>query len=207
MRNMVVLGLTGGIACGKSTVAQWLRDQGARVIDADVIARELVVARSRGLQQITAEFGGRMLLPSGELDRARLGAHVFADTGARQKLNDILHPLILQRIAEQVEGARANGTAVTVIDAALLLELGANAQCDAVLTIESPRDVQIQRLIARNQLDETSASQRIAAQFSSEQRAAQADWRVDNQGSLAELEGALKLFWRAFGVRFPVDLA
>jgi len=255
---MVVLGLTGGIACGKSTVAQWLRDRGARIIDADVIARELVAAGSQALGQIAEQFGRQMLLENAELDRARLGAHVFADALAREQLNAILHPLIRQSIAEQVEDARAQAVAVAVIDAALLLELGANAQCDAVLTIECARALQLQRLMSRNQLDETAASQRIAAQISPEQRAmlaagfyrspsidssildanqggvrtgpeatasvvedrtgattkscaksgeAGADWRVDNGGSLAELDAALEVFWRVFASSFQLDLA
>lgn len=204
---MVVLGLTGGIACGKSTVAQWLRDQGARVIDADVIARELVGVGSQALLEIAGQFGHQMLLQSGELDRARLGALVFADASARDKLNAILHPLIRQRIADQVNLARSQDMAVAVIDAALLLELGAKTQCDAVLTIECPAALQLHRLMTRNQLDESSASQRIAAQISAEQREASAQWRIDNDGSLAELGAALKDFWRAFCIAFQLDFA
>lgn len=135
-----------------------------------------------------------MLLQSGELDRARLGALVFADASARDKLNAILHPLIRQRIADQVNLARSQDMAVAVIDAALLLELGAKTQCDAVLTIECPAALQLHRLMTRNQLDESSASQRIAAQISAEQREASAQWRIDNDGSLAELGAALKDF-------------
>lgn len=200
---MVVLGLTGGIACGKSTVAQWLVARGAVLVDADVVAREVVRPGTPGLRDVLDHFGPDMQLPDGTLDRAKLGALVFADSKARHQLNELLHPRIVAAMRRALDDAEAEDTALVVVDAALLLELGLDAWCQAVLDIESTREQQVQRLVARNGLTAQAAGQRVAAQWSPEQRRSRATWTVENVGTLADLDVALQDVWRRLLERCP----
>ena len=204
---MLVLGLTGGIASGKSLVAAGFVRRGARLLDADRIARDVVALGTPGLAAVLQRFGQEMRLPDGNLDRARLGALIFADAAARADLNALLHPRIRDRIAADLQAARAQGVALCVVDAALLFELGLDAACDAVIAVDCDEAQQIARLMARNGLTREAAQQRIATQWTAQARNARAGWTLDNRGSLAELDREMGRVWREITGRFGVLVA
>lgn len=209
---MVVLGLTGGIACGKSTaVTALLRlarerlgsDRAVVLADADQAARAVVAPGTEGLQAVAERFGADLLLQDGQLDRARLGTRVFADPEELAALNALLHPRIRHALAEHVAAARQAGAQLCIVDAALLFEMGLDVDCDAVVTVACDPAHQIARLQQRNGLDEAAARQRIAAQWTTAQRRARAAFTLDNRAGLADLAAAVSLFWDALLVRFP----
>lgn len=193
---MFVLGLTGGIACGKSTVSMQLAELGARILDGDRVAREVVQPGTPGLQRIVERFGADMLQPDGQLNRPRLGQLVFQDERARLDLNALLHPLILERLRQGVAQARADGVHVCVLDVPLLLEMTPVLPCDAVWTVECAADTQVARLVARNGLTIAQARARIDAQWPGDRRKAAATAVLDNDGTLAELEARVSQLWR-----------
>jgi dephospho-CoA kinase len=175
-----VLGLTGGIASGKSTVAALLTELGARVICADTLAREVVAPGTEGLDAVAARFGADYLRPDGTLDRARLGRLVFADPAARRDLEAILHPLIRRAFAAAVARIRAEDPgAVVVYDAPLLIEAGADREVDRVIVVAVDEAVQVRRLVARDGLSEADALARIRAQMPAAERLARADVVID----------------------------
>ncbi|MBK6763706.1 MAG: dephospho-CoA kinase [Micrococcales bacterium] len=186
------IGLTGGIGSGKSTVAGMLEDLGAHVIDADALAREVVAPGTDGLAELVAQFGTGILAADGSLDRAALGAVVFADPAARERLNAITHPRIAARTAELV--AALPDDAVLVHDVPLLAELGMQDAYDLVVVVDAPDDIRVARLMQRG-LDERDARARIAAQASRDQRLAIADVVLDNSGSLADLKAQVLQAW------------
>lgn len=186
------IGLTGGIGSGKSTVAGMLEDLGAHVIDADALAREVVAPGTAGLAELVAQFGTGILAADGSLDRAALGAVVFADPAARERLNAITHPRIGARTAELV--AALPDDAVLVHDVPLLAELGMQDAYDLVVVVDAPDDIRVARLMQRG-LDERDARARIAAQASRDQRLAIADVVLDNSGSLADLKAQVLQAW------------
>ena len=204
---MLVLGLTGGIASGKSLVAASFVRRGARLLDADRIARDVVALGTPGLAAVLQRFGQEMRLPDGNLDRSRLGALIFADAAARADLNALLHPRIRDRIAADLQAARKEGVALCVVDAALLFELGLDAACDAVVAVDCDEAQQIARLMARNGLTREAAQQRIASQWTAQARNARAGWTLDNRGSLAELDHEIDRVWREITGRFGVLVA
>ena len=204
---MLVLGLTGGIASGKSLVAASFVRRGARLLDADRIARDVVALGTPGLAAVLQRFGQEMRLPDGNLDRSRLGALIFADAAARADLNALLHPRIRDRIAADLQAAREQGVALCVVDAALLFELGLDAACDAVVAVDCDEAQQIARLMARNGLTREAAQQRIASQWTAQARNARAGWTLDNRGSLAELDREMGRVWREITGRFGVLVA
>ncbi len=179
------MGMTGGVASGKSTVAALLRSLGAVVIDADALARELVGPGTSGLEAVVAEFGPEMLGPDGGLDRARLGALVFADPERRTALERIVHPLVRARAAE-IEAA-APPDAIVVHDIPLLVETGQGSAFDEVLVVDVPVEVQVARAVRDRGWSEEEARSRIAAQASREQRLAVATYVVDNSGTVEDL--------------------
>lgn len=187
------VGLTGGVASGKSTVAAILADLGAVVIDADALAREVVAAGTPGLARVVAEFGPEVLAPDGQLDRARLGAIVFADEERRRALESIVHPLVFERYAE-LEAA-APPDAVVVHDIPLLTETGRAGEFDAVIVVEAPADLQVERMVRDRGWTREDAEARIAAQATLEQRRAIATHLVVNTGSLAELRRRVEEVW------------
>lgn len=189
-----VVGLTGGIACGKSTVARAFVAHGADLVDADVIAREVVEPGTSALAAIATEFGDRVIGPDGRLLRAELGALVFADKRALDTLNGLLHPEIERRIRHRVYASEAP---VVVIDAALLVELGLAALCSLVVVVWVPRSVQIERLIARNGLTLREAEQRVASQSSNAERLSRSDVDIDNGAGLDELAARVAQVWSA----------
>lgn len=193
---MFLLGLTGGIACGKSTVATRLTQLGARVLDGDQVAREVVQPGQPGLAAIVQHFGAQMLLADGTLNRPKLGQLIFTHDPARLQLNALLHPLIAARLRELADQARTEGVRVSVLDVPLLLEMHLELTCDAIWTVECRPETQLQRLMTRNQLTEPEAKQRIAAQWSADQRRQRATVVLDNDGTLAELLERVDHLWQ-----------
>lgn len=179
------VGLTGGVASGKSTVAGMLTDLGAMVIDADAIAREVVAAGTPGLAAVVAEFGEELLTPDGELDRPAMGSLVFHDESARRRLEAIVHPLVFERYAEQ-EAAAPEG-ALVVHDIPLLVESGRASEFDAVVVVDVPRELQLERMLRDRGWSLVDAEARIAAQATREQRLAVATHVIENTGTLDEL--------------------
>jgi dephospho-CoA kinase len=171
------IGLTGGIASGKSTVAGILADCGAVIIDSDLLAREVVEPGTDGLAQIVRRFGDRVI-SDGRLDRAALGRIVFADPDARRDLEAIIHPAVRRRAAELEEAAGPDAIVVQMIP--LLVETGQQDRFDAVIVVDVPEQLQRERLMARNRLTAEEADARIAAQASREERNAAATVLIDN---------------------------
>jgi len=187
------IGLTGGIGSGKSAVSRLLAERGAVVIDSDVIAREVVEPGTPGLAAVVAEFGADILRADGTLDRERLGGIVFADEGARRRLNAIVHPLVGARSAEIVGSAPPH--AVLVHDIPLLVENGLAANFTLVLVVETPIDLRIERLTRDRGITEEAARARIAAQATDAERRAVADVVIVNDGTLEELRERVADFW------------
>jgi dephospho-CoA kinase len=185
--------LTGGIGAGKSAVAQLLSVHGARVIDADVLAREVVARGTPGLAAVVERFGPSVLRGDGELDRAALGRLVFADDDALQALNAIVHPLVAARTAELM--AQAPPDAVVVHDVPLLTENNLAPGYDLVLVVQAPLGDRLARLAARG-MGEPDARSRIAAQATDEQRRAIADVLIVNDSDLDALARRVEAVWR-----------
>jgi len=186
------IGLTGGIGSGKSTVSALLAARGAVVVDADLIAREVVAPGSPGLAAVAEAFGAGVLTPDGALDRPALAAVVFADPEARARLDGIVHPLVRRRTAELVSAAPAD--AVVVNDVPLLVETGQAGSYDLVLVVEADVETRVVRLVARG-LTAEDARARIAAQATDEQRRAAADVVLDNSGTPEQLAEQVDRFW------------
>lgn len=187
------VGLTGGVASGKSAVAAKLAELGAVVIDADALARDVVAPGTPGLAAIKDAFGSEVLLPDGALDRKALGAIVFADEQQRQTLNNIVHPLV--REAAGALRTKAPEDALVVEDIPLLVESGQADRFDAVIVIQAPHDERIRRMVQDRGWSVEEAKARMAAQASDEQRAAVADFVLDNSGSLEELEAQVSVLF------------
>lgn len=179
------VGLTGGIASGKSTVAAVLRDLGAVVIDADQLAREVVEPGTPGLARVVEAFGPGVLADDGSLDRPALGAIVFADPERRAALEAMLHPLIRARSAELEEAAGPD--AMVVHDIPLLVETGQQDRFDAVVVVDVPEDEQVRRMVTDRGWTEEDARARIAAQASRDERRAAATYLVENTGTRDDL--------------------
>ncbi len=199
---MVVLGLTGGIACGKSAVSDRLRQCGAQIVDADAIARQLVAPGTPGLHAVVQHFGSEFLDSQGMLLRAKLGQRVFGNPAELKVLEGLLHPMIRQEIARQLAAAAQAGRPLAVVDAALLLEMALDASCDATVTVEADPEQQIARVAARDGMPRDQALQRLAAQASSADRRARATWTIDNRGTLADLDLAVQQLVQALAERF-----
>jgi dephospho-CoA kinase len=189
---MVRVGLTGGIASGKSLVAAELAARGAIVIDADVLAREVVEPGTPGLAAIIERFGPEVLT-DGRLDRAHLAEIVFADPVARRDLEGIVHPAVRARAAELERAAGSAAVVVHVIP--LLVETGQQGDFDLVVTIDVDHETQIQRMMARNGFSRTEAEARIAAQAAREDRKAAADMVLDNSANVAQLKDQIDALW------------
>jgi dephospho-CoA kinase len=185
---MLKVGLTGSIAVGKSFVLQVLRELGCAVLDADQTARDVVKAGTKGLQLITEHFGKDILLPeNGELDRARLGSIVFADERQRQVLNSIVHPLVFEaqdRWLLERENENPNG--IAVIDAALMIESGGFRRFDKLIVVWCEPEIQIRRLMARNNLSREEAVRRIQAQMTQAEKKSFADFLIDTSAGFED---------------------
>lgn len=185
---MKVIGLTGGIASGKSTVTRMLMEAGLPVIDADVVAREVVEPQTRGLSQLVAAFGESILSDDGTLNRQQLGALIFTDDGKRQRVNAILQPIIRQTFEERIEQYRSANTPLLVLDVPLLYEMHYEELCDEVLVVYVHERLQIHRLEKRNGYSQEEARQRIQSQLSLEEKKRRADVVFDNTQTLTSLQ-------------------
>lgn len=191
----LVLGLTGGIGSGKTVVAGLLAAHGAAVIDADLVAREVVEPGSEGLAAVVSRFGAEALDDQGALRRKWLGALVFSDPAALAELNALLHPRILEVIEVRLAEHRARGVPVVVLDAALLAELGLARLCDEVLVVTAPLASRLERVAARDGLDLAQVRARVQAQATDQQRLGLASRVIDNLGGLDELGRRVDELW------------
>ncbi|MCE4956311.1 dephospho-CoA kinase [Macrococcoides caseolyticum] len=187
---MTVIGLTGGIASGKSTVAKFLADQGFVIVDADIASRKAVEIGSEGLEAIRTVFGDGVIQADGSLNRKALGEIIFNDTSERQKLNEIVHPRVRTIMEEEKDAGLAQGKHV-VMDIPLLFENKLEHTVDEVWVVYVPESIQIERLMARNNLTMDEAKSRISAQISIEEKKRKADTVIDNRGSLDNLYAQL----------------
>jgi dephospho-CoA kinase len=177
-----LVGLTGGIATGKSTFARALLALGVPVIDADRLAREAVARSTPALQAVAAAFGAEVLGPDGELDRKRMAARVFADPAARGRLEAIVHPAVRARMEAETDRLAAAGHELAFYDVPLLYEVGLDRELAAVAVVWAPRPAQLERLRARDGLSAAEAEARLAAQLPVDEKAARADFVVVNDG-------------------------
>lgn len=183
-----VFGLTGGLASGKSAVARMLRDRGVPVIDADLLAREVVEKGSEGLAEVVKLFGEGVLLPDGSMDRARVGEIVFADPEKRRALNRVVHPRIAALSAQRIQTLDAAGERLACYEAALLVENGLADAFRPLVVVAVPEATQVARAMARDAATEAQARARVAAQLPLAAKVAAADFVIDNSGDLAATE-------------------
>jgi dephospho-CoA kinase len=192
------VGLTGGIGSGKSEVARRLAAYGALLVDADLLAREVVAPGTPGLAAVVAQFGAEVLTADGSLDRELLAARVFADEAARGRLNAIVHPLV--RAETEKRFAAAPADAVVVNEVPLLVESGLLASYDVIVAVEAPLELRLARL-ARRGVSEAAATARIAAQASDDERRARADVVIVNDGTVEELDRQVARLWLGLACR------
>ena len=191
----LVIGLTGGIASGKSTVGRLLVERGAGLVDADQVARDIMCGEV--LDRVVARFGEGVLTPDGALDRARLGEIVFGDVAARRDLEAITHPAIVALSLQRLQQLAAAGAPLVVYEAALLVETGRHEQMDRLVVVTADDEVRIARLAERDGLDRAAAEQRIAAQLSQEHKAELADYVIDNSGAIEQTRVEVERVWAA----------
>lgn len=178
------IGITGGIATGKSTVTNYLRQKGYTVVDADEAARAVVAPMSLGIDKVIDAFGQQIVKGDGQLDRELLGKLIFKDEAKRDQLNQLLHPLIMDWMDQQIAQAEAE---IVFVDVPLLYEVGYDKKVDQVWLVYVNRMIQLQRLMERNHLTEEEANQRIDSQWSLEDKKEKADVIIDNEGNLDAL--------------------
>ncbi|WP_339230914.1 dephospho-CoA kinase [Oceanobacillus sp. FSL K6-2867] len=197
----IVIGLTGSIATGKSTVSQMFKDFGIPVVDADKIAREVVYPGENAYESIVKAFGESILLPDKTLDRKALGSIIFADEVKRKLLNSIIHPAIRERIFQQKDDYIEAGEQCVVLDVPLLFEGNYSKVVDRTIVVAVDDAVQLERLMQRNELTEKDARERINSQLSIKEKAMLADAVIDNNGTVAESRDQLKkllIAWNIF---------
>lgn len=195
--SVTVIGLTGGIASGKSTVANFLSENGFVIVDADIASRKAVKAGSSGLEEIRTVFGDGVIQEDGTLNRKALGEIIFEDKNQREKLNAIIHP----RVRDIMEAEKEEGLALdkpVVMDIPLLFENKLEHTVDEVWVVYVPKEVQIERLMARNQLSLEEAESRVSSQLSIEEKKQKADKVIDNSGSLQSLYHQLELLIQSY---------
>jgi dephospho-CoA kinase len=184
---MLIVGLTGGVASGKSVASQVLEEEGAYIIDADQIARELVQARTPTWKELIKVFGKEILQKDGSIDRKKLAAKVFSDPEQRDQLNRILHPRIKKEMGRRLKAIRQKDPeAIVVIDAPLLIETGDHREMDEVIVVLSTEEQQIERLKERQGVDPEEARRIIASQIATEEKLKVADFVIRNEGALEE---------------------
>ena len=193
---MKVIGLTGGIGSGKSTVAGYLAEMGAAVIELDKVGHEVTRSGSRTFKQVVEEFGRGILDTAGGIDRAKLAAIVFKDPDALGRLNRIMHPAIDKMILEGIEKHRRQGVKAVVLEAAVMLEAGKAAQADEIWVTTAPEAEVLKRLRERSGYSEAEAKARIRAQLSDKERVKHADVIIDTGGTLAEVKARVGKEWR-----------
>lgn len=203
---MLKVGLTGSIAVGKSFVLDILRGLGARTIDADAVAREVVEPGTVGLKAVVDEFGAEILKPDGSLNRPALGAIVFADAAKRQKLNSILHPFIIARQDEIMRHwEKETPDAIAVVDAALMIESGGYKRFDKLIVVHCQTPVQLERLMKRDNISREEAERRINAQMSQEEKKRHADYLIDtSEGSESARQQTAEVWQELSGSDFTM---
>lgn len=190
---MLRVGLTGSIAVGKSHVCEAFRELGCHVLDADQTAREVVKPGTKGLSRIVEAFGSGVLQASGELDRKKLGAIVFADKDKRERLNAIVHPLVIEAQDEWIRGVEARDPkGIAIIDAALMIESGGYKRFDKLIVVWCEPDTQLQRLMKRDGLSKEDAEARIRAQMPQEEKKRFADHLIDTSAGFDETREQVK---------------
>jgi len=198
---MKIIGLTGGIASGKTSVAKFFQAQGAVIIDADHITHTLYEKRSDLIKSLTEAFGKEILTPLGKIDRLKLGALVFSDSTHRKKLESLVHPIIREEIQKQIEIAKQKNPPLILVEAALLVETGYYKQWDGLIVVKAKAKHQEERLMQRNNYSPEEAKKRIASQTSTDERLKVAHWVIDNSGSLEETERqVIELYQRITGI-------
>jgi dephospho-CoA kinase len=193
---MTVIGLTGGIASGKSTVARMLADLGAVVIDADKVGHEAFQPRSEAWHKVVATFGKDILGKNEEIDRSKLAAVVFNDSRALERLNSIMHPLMRRMVEKRLRELRKRRVKVVVLEATLLVEAGWTDLVDEVWVTVSPEDVVVKRLVCEKGFTEEQARARIRSQPPISERAKHADVVIENDSSLEELRRKVRQLWQ-----------
>ncbi|MFD5018327.1 dephospho-CoA kinase [Paenibacillus sp. NPDC058367] len=197
----MIIGLTGGIASGKSTVSALLVSKGARLVDADVIAREVMLPGHEVLAAAVKQFGSKILSPDGTLNRGKLGDIVFQDPAALQALNNLTHPAIRREIKERMNSMEEEDPKkLTIVDIPLLFESGLENMFHEILVVYVPREVQIARLMERNGLSLEQAEARLNAQLDIETKRNKADYIIDNSGELAHTEQQVAVLWDRLGL-------
>jgi dephospho-CoA kinase len=202
---VLIIGLTGGIGSGKSTVAAMLRQLGAPIVDADLLARQVVEPGTPALAEIEARFGPDVLDTDGRLDRKRLGAYVFANPAARAQLNAITHPRIAEASRAAMGELGAAGHGVAIYEAALLVENKVHHGLDGLIVVAVSEEAQIERLCQRDQIDQDAARARLAAQLPLADKVAAADWVIDNGGSTEHTQAQVERVWREIAARAKRD--
>ncbi len=192
---MLVIGLTGGIGTGKSEVARLLQSLGAAVISADEVGHEAYAPNSESWREVVDTFGKEILQPSGEIDRQKLGAIVFSDPQQLEKLNAIMHPRMARMVADRIQVLRDQGASTVVVEAALLFEAGWDSLVDEVWTTDSSVESVVERLQARNGMDEKEARRRIDSQMDPAERIERSALVVDNSSDVSALEQTVMALW------------
>jgi dephospho-CoA kinase len=192
---MVIIGLTGGIGTGKSTVSRVLTGAGATIIDAVLVGHEVYQVGTATWKAVSQTFGPDILLPDQQIDRKKLGEIVFNDPSALAKLNAIMRPAMEVVLAERLKAASDRGDKVAVLDSATLIEAGWTSLVDEVWLVSAPKETVAQRLKERDGLSDAAINARVASQFTDHERAAKADVVIENNGTLEELTQAVEALW------------
>lgn len=192
---MLLVGLTGNIASGKSEVARLLGERGATLIDADILAREVVKPGTSALNKITDKWGKEVLTPEGTLDRGALRRIAFSDQGELEQLNTIVHPEVTRLRDLEIEKAKSRGDKVVICVIPLLFERNLAKDFDFIVLVDAPRDIRLDRLANERGLNETDAMNMIASQMPADLKRARADYCIENVGSLADLEKQVDKLW------------
>ncbi|MGI5854273.1 MAG: dephospho-CoA kinase [Bacillota bacterium] len=193
---MLIVALTGGIASGKSTVAEMFKSLGAPLIDSDLLAHQALMPQGEAYQEVLAEFGTDILNEDQSINRGRLGAVVFESSSRLQKLNSIVHPVVLRNIETLVSNYRAQGHKVVLIDIPLLYEAGRADEYDFVILVHVPVDLQRKRLSGRNtELSEIEIERRLSAQLPIDTKAERADFVIDNSGTIEKTRAQVEEIW------------
>jgi dephospho-CoA kinase len=197
---MLLVGLTGGIGSGKSTVARMLEERGGIVLDADELAHRAIAPGTPGHEKVVERFGPNVLAPGGDVDREALASIVFADAAARRDLEAIVHPEVRRMFAEEAERYRDTDE-VVVLSAPLIVETGMQGAFEVLIVVSARIETQVERLVRERRMTEESVRARIAAQLPLEAEAEVADIIVDNEGPLEDLEGQVDRVWEDLRAR------